>query len=401
MFGLPIAGCSDTLSSVQPSVPKPVAVAKKSEPAKEDHALRPNPVKGNRIGLADAVTMIIKRHPDLKQATAVLARSKADVGAARSVWYPQLTYQAGVGPSMFSDGDSSRFNDGAQGPGVALNQQIWDFGRSAGAIDSARAAENQRSQEVIVTADKLAEKGALAFLDVKRYEALAAEAVKNSAALKDLRGRIQDRVLAGTSDRSDLMLADVRIEGARGEEIQAQTSLMAAKVLLATLIGGMPEKYNDPTPVISKLPLYNTEPEFDQLPAVIAADQAEKASAAKIRETKAEIFPRVGVQVGYNRNYFSNNNNSGQDDNYTALLTVTGDLYKPGHKYAVQAAEEDRRAAEAMKASAILDIRGRARQARENLIGGKMRIAAYQQQEKTPKRRVRYSSRLIRSASAH
>lgn len=328
--------------------------------------------------MVDAVNLIIKRHPDVIQASAALARSKADVGAARSVWYPQVSYNAGVGPNTFSGNSNTGLNNNVQGPGVLLNQQVWDFGRSSNAIDSATATESQRGFEVVVTADKLAEKGALAFLDVKRFEAMTAAAAKNTAALKHLRDRIQERVLAGASDASDLTLADVRLESAQGEEIRAKSSFLAVRAMLATLIGRMSDQYADPAPVIDRLPLQDREPAFDQLPAVAAAHQAEKAAAAKIEQTKAEIYPKLGVQLGYNR---SNYSYTTIQDYYTALVTISGNLYNPGHKHAVQAAEEDRRAAQAAKDSAILDIRGRALSAKENLVGGQMRVAVYRRQE--------------------
>ncbi len=65
----------------------------------------------------------------------------------------------------------------------------------------------------------------------------------------------------------------------------------------------------------------------------------------------------------------------------TALVTVTGDFYRRGNHYIVQAAEEDRRAARAARDSVLLDIRGRALTARQEIRGGYQRIEAYQSQE--------------------
>ena len=61
---------------------------------------------------------------------------------------------------------------------------------------------------------------------------------------------------------------------------------------------------------------------------------------------------------------------------------MSGDLYRRSNRYVVRAAEEDRRAAEAVKQSAVLDARGRALTAREEIRGGYQRIDAYRNQEK-------------------
>src|SRR5690606_38440038 len=55
-------------------------------------------VEGAAISLADAVAVAIVRHPDVAQAAAALARGRADLGAARSVWLPSVSYSANIGP---------------------------------------------------------------------------------------------------------------------------------------------------------------------------------------------------------------------------------------------------------------------------------------------------------------
>lgn len=205
--------------------------------APADPVADPPPAHGSRIGLADAVGLTLARHPDLARARATLARGRADLGAARSLWTPQLSYQANLGPNMLSGKSGSGLNDNMAGPSLTLNQLAWDFGRTKGEIGYARSTEKQRRFELESAADQLAETGALAYLDVKRFELLELETAKHVQSLEHLQMLIQLRVDAGLSDRSDLLLADVRVESARGDQIQAGSSLTAAKVTLANLIG--------------------------------------------------------------------------------------------------------------------------------------------------------------------
>jgi adhesin transport system outer membrane protein len=330
------------------------------------------------MDLAQAVSLTLSRHPDIARANAALARGRADLGAARSVWTPQLSYQANIGPNMLSGTSGSGLNDNMAGPSVYLQQQVWDFGRSRGEIGAARSTTGQRWYELEAVADQLAEQGALAFLEVKRFELLSQEAARQVKELERLRELIALRVNAGISDKSDLMLADVRVEGARGDAIQAETSLAMSQSALANLIGGSPRTYADPTAQVSRFEMGDQEPDYSALPAIVAAQKAGDAAAAKIGQAKAERYPKLGLQLGYTRNNYTYNS---RDNAFTALVTVTGDLYHRSNHYLVEAAEQDRRAAEATRDAAILEVRGRALTARQEIRAGQARIGAYRHQE--------------------
>ena len=354
------------------------APLREATPSARTIADDPAPQSPHRIDLADAVALTLSRHPDIARAMATLARGRADLGAARSVWTPQISYHANIGPNMLSGKSGSGLNDNMAGPSLTLNQLVWDFGRSKGEIGYAASTEKQRGFELEAVADELAERGAVSFLDVKRFELLALETQKHVRSLERLRGLIGLRVNAGISDRSDLLLADVRVESARGDEIRARSSLTVAKVALANLIGGIAESYADPGPVIDAFAEREAEPDFEQLPVIAAAGQAEKAAAARIGQARAERYPRLGVQLGYTRNNYTY---TSRDNGSTAMMTVTGGLYRRSNRYTVRAAEEERRAAEAVKQSAVLEARGRALTAREEIRGGYQRIDAYRHQE--------------------
>jgi len=230
-----------------PSEARQIEDAPLAVPSRENAALQSE----GRIDIADAVRLTLSRHPDIARAMATLARGRAELGAARSVWTPQLSYQANIGPNMLSGKSGSGLNDNMAGPSLTLNQLVWDFGRSKGEIGYAASTERQRGIELEAVADELAERGAVSFLDVKRFELLALETQKHVRSLERLRGLIGLRVNAGISDRSDLLLADVRVESARADEIRARSSQTVAKVALANLIGGVADSYTDPAPVIA------------------------------------------------------------------------------------------------------------------------------------------------------
>jgi adhesin transport system outer membrane protein len=334
------------------------------------------------LSITDAVAMTITRHPQIAQAFAQLARGRADVDAARSVWYPTLTYNGNVGPDKTSNSGDWEVNDGPTGGGLALQQLIWDFGRSRSQISAASELERQREFELAATADQLAEEAALAFLEVKRNELLDQATERHIASLERLRELIRMRSEAGLSDKSDLLLAGVRVESARGEQIQIRTGYQSAVQMLANLTGSIAPRYLDPAAIVARFERRQGEPNFDQLPLVAAAGAAERAAEARISEVRAERYPRLGLQIGYDRQHYSGFDSTIRPNNsLTALVTVTGDLYRAGTRHALRGAIEDRRAARAARDSIALDVRGRILAAREQIAGGEARIAAHRSQE--------------------
>ena len=367
----PVASQIEQVSAAAPGLPALQPVGQEAEetgvPGVPPH-----------LNMSDAVVLTLLRHPEVSRANAALARGRADLGAAKSAWYPQVSYQANLGPNMLSGRNTSGLNENMAGPSVYLQQQVWDFGRSKGEIGAARSTMRQRRYELESVADQLAEQGALAFLQVKRYELLSIEARKQVAELERLRHLIGLRVNAGVSDKSDLMLADVRVESSRGEAIQAETALAVAQSGLLNLIGDLPQSYEDPAAQISRFETGEDEPDYDRLPSVVATQEAEHAAAAKIGQARAERYPRLGLQMGYTRNNYSYNT---RDNSFAGMVTVTGDLYRRSNHYLIEAAEEDRRAAEATRDAVVLEARGKALASRQEIRAGQARISAYTHQE--------------------
>lgn len=344
-------------------------------------ALPREPVDGKvplRLDLTQAIVLTLRRHPDIAKASAQLARGRADLGTAKAAWAPQLSYQANLGPHMLSNDNTSNFNENVSGPTIYLQQQLYDFGRSKGEIDAARSTTRQRWYEREATADQLAAEAAQAFLEVKRYELLSVAADHQVGEVQRLRELIALRVNAGIADKSDLMLADVRTEGTRGDAIQARTSLAVTQAQLANLVGGTPVSYDDPAAAIAHLDSGADEPDYDALPSVAATHEAERAAVAKVGEVRAERWPKLGVQVGYTRNNYTY---SSQNNALTAFVTVSGDFYKRSNHYLEDAAQDDRRAAEATKDAAVLDAQGQVRSAVQEIRAGQARIDAYVRQE--------------------
>lgn len=344
--------------------------------------------KNQHLDLATAVAITVARHPDIARALANVSRSMAERKEASSVWIPQVDYSANLGPNMLSRGSQTGLNDNISGPSLRLQQLIWDFGKATGQIRYTKSIERQRSFQLEATADEIAELAAITFLDVEQQQRLADQAQAHIKSLSRLREQIRLRTAAGLSERSDLLLADVRLENAHGESIQTHTDLAVAKIQMANLIGSMPESFDDPALLIEAFPERDNMPRFDKLPAIAAANEASAAASARIGQARSQYMPRLGMEVGYTRNNYTYND---KNNAFTAMVTVTGNLYNAGTKHAVTAAVQDKQAAEAERDASILTLRGRALAAHEQLRGGHQRIARFKAQET----QARHSSQIF------
>lgn len=372
---LPALGTNPQTDSNPLQDPAPAQPAQ--EVSREADALRSGEVPAS-LDIGTAVALTLARHPEIARANAALARGRADLGAAKAAWLPRLSYQANLGPQMFSGTNTSGVNENMAGPSLYLQQQVWDFGRTRNEVSAAKYTTGERWYQREAMADQLAEQAALSFLQVRRFELLLVAARQQVEDLSHLRKLIGYRVNAGVSDKSDLMLADVRVESARADAIQAETSMAMAEASLANLTGGMAERYADPSARISRFEPVDEAPDYDSLPAVVAAQQAADAARSKKQQAKSERYPRLGLQLGYTRNNYTYNT---RDNAVTAVVTVSGDLFRPAQHYEVEAAGEDQRAAEAARDVAVIEARGRAMTAQQEIRAGRMRIDTYARQE--------------------
>lgn len=90
---VPTAAPGSSAPTSSPPVSQPVDQASMDG---QDSGVPPVPA---RLDLSDAVVLTLLRHPEVSRANAALARGRADLGAAKSAWYPQVSYQAISAPT--------------------------------------------------------------------------------------------------------------------------------------------------------------------------------------------------------------------------------------------------------------------------------------------------------------
>lgn len=247
------------------------------------------------IGLTEAVRRAASLHPQIRHAHAAIAQSQAEIAIAESARYPTLEYgiQPGFGGGYAADGSSAGVRTS-----LGVNQLLYDFGRTAGRTSAAMATMEKEEHLLADTIDSVAYDAASMYIELAASQAVIQEAEQQLKAQELTGAKIHERVTAGFSDISDLYQADMSLQRARVEILQAQTRFDVAAGRLAQLIGALPEQVatlDETGAVVAALgPLQDN---IGDTSAVLAARAEVEAAAARLKQVKAERYPSIGVGI--------------------------------------------------------------------------------------------------------
>jgi outer membrane protein len=264
-------------------------------------------------GSADGLTLneVVRRALAVSPVVAV-GQADARVASAtvRSAWGAML-------PSLSAGSDLLRSDQSATGPasganaqtnysaGLAASMDVFTGGRQRADLRRARAAESQAIAGLL-------NDRALTTLAAKRayFELLAAyDAVEVSRArvrtategLNSARGRVE----AGAATRSDLLRAQLELDAANQDRLDADQDVLTTSFALGRLIGADGPVRVRPPEDQSVHPLAQSDSEIVALalreaPTVQAITAAEATSRAAVRAAQASYLPTVRAGGGYN-----------------------------------------------------------------------------------------------------
>lgn len=329
------------------------------------------------LTLRDAILRAFARNPKISEAAAQIRVGEADLDAAKSAWYPQLSLQASGGSSQQTYSSGTVKNKGSGG--ITLSQLLWDFGRTSGAIDEQHKLSNAYLYALYDTMTTVAQNTLQAYLQVKRYHALVEAARNNVTSLERVRSIAHDRADAGLSSQSDVLQAATRIAGMHASMEQYRASERSAQAQLTVLTGVVSNDLPDlPQPLLGQQ-ITLDRIAYEKSAAVRSAQSKQEAARERVRQASSNHWPTLRLVAGRTR-YEGNANTNTYWDNQLQLQ-LEAPLYQGGLVNAkTRAAEGDREAAEAAIQQAKLDINQHASTAYADMIGSQQRQAAGEQQ---------------------
>jgi adhesin transport system outer membrane protein len=299
-----------------------------------------------------AVTLAIARHPEIRGAEAVMARRQADVALAESARWPTLQY--GLGPG-YGGSYGGGGNQAAVRGSLGVTVPVWDFGATDSRIKGAKSLQAASQQGRADAVERVGAATFAAYLDAVAAQERLAGAQQAIAAMRGVAGRIDQRVQAGLSNRSDVNAARIAVMRVEVEAEQARTAADAAMSQLIQLIGV------SPAGVASLAESYalvagrdrGGTPDFDAAPAIQAARRALEAADARMETARADRYPAIGVSASRS---FSTGRYSANDSTWIGLA-LSGNFSLGGaDRERVRGAAADRAAAEQDLAARRLQV---------------------------------------------
>ncbi|EIX1534990.1 TolC family outer membrane protein [Cronobacter sakazakii] len=328
-----------------------------------------------QLTIKEAILRAFARNPKIAQAAAQIRVGKANLEEAQSAWFPQISLQGNVGRNHRTDSSGS-LNSNAAG-GVNLKQLIYDFGKTGGSIDEQENLSEAYRFQLYDTLNQVGMQTLQAYLQVRRYQSLAAAAERNLESLRSVQSMADLRSEAGLSTQSDVLQAQSRIAGMNAILEQYRAQARSAQAALSVLTGVVADTLPDLPEDLLRQPITLKSLPYEQTNAVRAAQAKQLAAEQRIRQAQAQHWPTVSVQAGRTR--YQNDNSNYWDDQ--VQLVVDAPVYQGGAVSArVEAAEGDRASARADVEASKLDINQKAATAWADLTGAQQRQQAGEQQ---------------------
>lgn len=323
------------------------------------------------LTLRDAILRAFARNPKIAEAAAQIHIGQGDLDAAKSAWYPQISLQASGGRSHQTDSAGSLNNAGSGG--ITLSQLLYDFGRTGGAIDEQHALSDAYRFSLFDTMTTVAQDTLQAYLQVKRYQALADAARANIASLQHVREIAKMRADAGLNSQSDVLQAETRLAGMRATLEQYLAQQRSAQAQLTVLTGVVAHDLPELPQSLLAQQVTLDKIAYERSAAVRSAQAKQEAARERVRQAQANHWPTIKLEAGRTR--YQNDSRSYWDDELQ--LQVEAPLYQGGLVSArTRSAEGEREAAQAAIQQAKLDINQHASTAYADMIGAQQRQRA-------------------------
>lgn len=335
----------------------------------------------SEITLRESILRAFARAPEVAQQAERIGIGQAQIDEAKSAWYPQIALNGNAGPSR--QYDSSGNLDNSINYGVTITQLVYDFGKTNNNINQQTAERDSYRFQLMVTLTDVAEKTAVAYMEVLRYQTLILAAEQNVQSLESVRNMALLRSGAGLNSSSDELQAGTRIAGMRSSLEQYQAQLKSAKAQLNVLTGIMPDSLAPPPDSLAEQSVSPDHIGYQTLPGVLAAETQRKSAQYNVDKTKSQYWPTLSIQ-GARTRYETTDRSYWNDQ---LQLNVNVPIYQGGAISAqVAQSEGKQRISASVVEQAKLDVLQRASVAYANWLGARGREDAGNAQSHSARR---------------
>ena len=258
----------------------------------------------------EAIQLAFKHYPEVQQAEDAVLASKAKVGERKSSFFPMLGIELQYtrldpDPALAFPGFGSiqLYPEDNYDGHLALNQLLWDFGRTSTRVSSAKyeLAAAEKNADLV--------KMNLAYQTIQVYYSilLLHESVdvqqQQIEALEEDLVFMQKKVASGSATNFDALTTRVKVEGAQNQKIELENDLNKEKIELCRLTGlcsstlSISEEYSSESIGLNEDKLVSAAL-ANRLEELIAKD-LENQAIAVYKNAKTDYNPSLNLNVLY------------------------------------------------------------------------------------------------------
>ncbi|WP_077001950.1 efflux transporter outer membrane subunit [Variovorax sp. KK3] len=181
---------------------------------------------------------LLQRRPDIAAAERAVAAANAQIGVARSAYFPNFGLSAALSSSASRVGDLFNASNMLWSLGLSVAQTVFDAGAIGAQVDQAKAAHEAavaRYRQTVLTSFQNVEDQLTAGASLAQQEGLRREA---SAAADKTEQQFLNRYRQGQVDFTDVVTAQASALNARRTVLQLQVNRQNAAVALIQALGG-------------------------------------------------------------------------------------------------------------------------------------------------------------------
>jgi len=192
---------------------------------------------------------LLERRPDIAAAERQVAAANAQIGIARSAYYPNFSLSGGISSSTSRVGDLFNASNTLWSLGLSVAQVVFDAGAIGASVDAAKAGHEAtvaRYRQTVLAAFQSVEDQLTAGTSLAQQEVLRRQ---SSAAADRTEQQFLNRYRAGTIDYTSVVVSQVSALNSRRTLLQVQVNRQVSAVtLIQSLGGGWHAEWLEPAP---------------------------------------------------------------------------------------------------------------------------------------------------------
>lgn len=262
---------------------------------------------------------------------------------------------------------------------ASVSQLLYSFGKVSSQIDSLVARSDQSMLRVFVNADEVAEKTAMLYLDIKRYQEYIVLAEEQLSSVRHITDLARERTAAGAASRADLVQAEARQDSA---QLQLNTLKLEHEnqILNLNRMTGVSVSLLSEQPIDSSLysqQCYAQNIDFNAVPVVLVARAGLTIAQSDREVAKREAMPSIGLQGTYQQRFDAKDTDRYGREDHSVELTVNvplSNFYTSNSKQRMAVYQENAANSEIRHTQNIVENNWRNQQIRLNELEERMKL---------------------------